>query len=65
MGLQIPIPPLDRQAEIVHYCEQNDLLIAQLEAEIESNKTTAKEFLTMVVSSSVEAEAMIEAAIDA
>jgi type I restriction enzyme M protein len=53
--LNISIPPLDQQTKIVHYCEQNDLLIAQLENTIESNKLAAKEFLTMVISSSVEA----------
>jgi type I restriction enzyme S subunit len=54
-SINIPIPPLDQQTKIIQYCEQNDLLIAQLENTIESNKTAAKEFLTMVISSSVEA----------
>uniref|UniRef100_A0A6C0I2C6 site-specific DNA-methyltransferase (adenine-specific) n=1 Tax=viral metagenome TaxID=1070528 RepID=A0A6C0I2C6_9ZZZZ len=62
--LNIPIPPLDQQTKIVHYCEQNDLLIAQLENTIESNKTAAKEFLTMVISSSVEAVNAAEAMVD-
>jgi restriction endonuclease S subunit len=47
--LNIHIPSLDHQNEIVRHCEQNDLLIAQLEAEIESNKTAAKEFLTLLM----------------
>jgi type I restriction enzyme M protein len=49
-NINIPIPELARQSEIVSHCEKNDLLIAQLESEIESNKIVAKEFLTMVLS---------------
>jgi type I restriction-modification system DNA methylase subunit len=49
-SINIPIPELTCQAEIVSHCEKNDLLIAQLESEIESNKIAAKEFLTMVLS---------------
>jgi hypothetical protein len=33
-SLKIPIPSLERQREIVHYCETNDQLIAKLEADI-------------------------------
>jgi type I restriction enzyme S subunit len=47
--MNIPIPPLDRQNEIISYCEKNDLLIMQLESEIKSSKTAAREFLTMVI----------------
>jgi restriction endonuclease S subunit len=40
--LKIPIPSLERQKEIVEYCEFNDNLIKQLEKEIENNKKQAQ-----------------------
>jgi type I restriction-modification system DNA methylase subunit len=43
--LTIPIPSLEKQQEIVNYCENNDNLIKQLEEEIESNKLLAKEYI--------------------
>lgn len=48
-NIKIPIPPLERQKEIVEYCEYNDLLIKQLEKEIENNKTQARLFLEQVI----------------
>lgn len=48
-SIQIPIPSLERQREIVDYCEANDALIASLEAEIERNKQQANQFLAMMV----------------
>jgi len=48
-NLKIPIPSLERQQEIVDYCEANDALIASLEAEIERNKQQANQFLAMMV----------------
>lgn len=48
-SIQIPIPSLERQQEIVDYCEANDALIASLEAEIERNKQQANQFLAMMV----------------
>ena len=47
--LKIPIPPLDRQKEIVDYCEFNDTLIQQLEKEIEQNKKQANLFISGIV----------------
>ena len=44
-NLIIPIPSLERQQEIVKYCEHNDALIKQLENEIENNKKIAKQFI--------------------
>ena len=44
-NLIIPIPSLERQQEIVKYCEYNDALIKQLENEIENNKKIAKQFI--------------------
>lgn len=44
--IKIPIPSLERQREIVEYCEYNNTLIKQLEKEIESNKAQSKLFFT-------------------
>jgi type I restriction-modification system DNA methylase subunit/restriction endonuclease S subunit len=48
-NIQIYIPSLKRQKEIVDYCEKNDILIKQLEEEIKENKKQAIEFLSMVL----------------
>ena len=45
-NIQIPIPSLERQQEIVDYCEKNDTLIKQLEQEIERNQEMAKQFMS-------------------
>jgi type I restriction enzyme S subunit len=49
--LKIPIPTLERQQEIVEYCEYNDSLIKQLEKEIENNKKQATQFLATILQS--------------
>lgn len=46
--IKIPIPSLERQQEIVEYCEYNDKLIKQLEKEIENNKNQAKLFINSI-----------------
>jgi len=46
---KIEVPSLDRQKEIVEYCEYNDILIKQLEKEIENNKKQAQQFITSIV----------------
>ena len=52
---KIPIPSLERQQEIVEYCEYNDTLIKQLEKEIENNKRQARACINSIVKiSSVE-----------
>ena len=43
--IKIPVPSIERQKEIVKYCEFNDTLIKQLEKEIENNKKQAKQFI--------------------
>jgi type I restriction enzyme S subunit len=48
-NIKIPIPSLERQQEIVEYCEYNDTLIQQLEKEIEHNKKQAQLFMTSIV----------------
>ena len=47
--LKIPIPLLEKQKEIIKYCEFNHNLIKQLENEIEQNKIQAKLFLSSIV----------------
>lgn len=47
--LKIPIPSLERQKEIVDYCEFNDTLIQQLEKEIEQNKKQANLFISGIL----------------
>ena len=49
--IKIPIPSLERQQEIVAYCEANDALIQQLEMEIENNKSQAQKFIDGIVKS--------------
>ena len=46
---KIPIPSLERQQEIVEYCEYNDTLIKQLEKEIENNKRQARACINSIV----------------
>jgi type I restriction-modification system DNA methylase subunit/restriction endonuclease S subunit len=55
-NLKIPIPSLERQKEIVEYCEYNDTLIKQLEKEIEQNKKQAQQFITGIVKSNIKLE---------
>jgi type I restriction enzyme S subunit len=51
--LKIPIPSIERQKEIVEYCEFNDNLIKQLEKEIENNKKQAQICMSSIVKSQV------------
>ena len=55
-NLIIPVPSLERQKEIVEYCEYNDTLIKQLEKEIENNKKHAQQFITGIVKAQVQIE---------
>ncbi len=55
-SIKIPIPSLQRQKEIVEYCESNDELIKQLEKEIEKNKVQAKLFMNSIVKSKNESD---------
>jgi type I restriction-modification system DNA methylase subunit/restriction endonuclease S subunit len=54
--IKIPIPSLERQKEIVEYCEYNDTLIKQLEKEIENNKKQAQQFITAIVKEQIQNE---------
>jgi type I restriction enzyme S subunit len=55
-NLIIPVPSIERQQEIVEYCEYNDTLIKQLEKEIENNKKQAQQFITGIVKAQVQTE---------
>ena len=48
-NLVISVPSLDRQKEIIEYCEYNDNLIKQLEREIDNNKKQAQQFITSII----------------
>jgi type I restriction-modification system DNA methylase subunit len=54
--IKIPVPSIERQKEIVEYCEYNDTLIKQLEKEIENNKKQAQQFITGIVKAQVKEE---------
>lgn len=45
-SIKIHIPSLERQHEIVDYCDQNHALIQKLEQEIERNQEMAKQFMS-------------------
>jgi type I restriction enzyme M protein len=49
MNVKIPIPSLEKQKEIVDYCEANDKVIELLENEIKRNEDQAKETLNSIV----------------
>jgi len=55
-NLKIPIPSLERQQEIVEYCENNDNLIKLMEKEIENNKKQAQLFITGIVKAKVQVQ---------
>lgn len=46
--LKIPVPSLDKQKEIIEYCENNDNLIKQLENKINYNKKLAYDFINSI-----------------
>ena len=50
-NIKIPLPPPQKQQEIIKYCEVNDNLIKQLENEIEENKIQANIFLSQIIKS--------------
>jgi len=47
--IKIPIPSIERQQEIVEYCEYNESLIKQLEKEIDNNKIQANQFMNCML----------------
>jgi type I restriction-modification system DNA methylase subunit len=55
-SIKIPIPSLERQKEIVEYCDNKGLLIKQLEKEIESNKKQATQFMATIIKSPEQCE---------
>lgn len=63
-NLIIPIPSLERQKEIVEYCEYNDTLIKHLEKEIENNKKQAQQFITGIVKAQLKTEEQSESSVN-
>ena len=57
--LKIPIPSLQKQKEIVEYCDYNETLILQLEKEIEINKRQAALLMNSVVKLQTEEEVTV------
>ena len=55
-NLIIQVPSLERQKEIVKYCEYNDKLIKQLEKEIKNNKKQAQIFMLDIIKPHIETE---------
>ena len=53
-SIKIHIPSIERQKNIVEYCEYNDTLIKQLEKEIENNKNLAQQFIRSILKSQVQ-----------
>jgi type I restriction-modification system DNA methylase subunit/restriction endonuclease S subunit len=47
--IKIPIPSIDKQKEIVDYCDKNENLIKLLEDEIEQNKIQANLFMSSII----------------
>ena len=45
-GIKIPIPSLEKQNEIVVYCENYENINMQLEKDIENNKKHIQEYIT-------------------
>jgi len=54
--IKIPIPSLEKQQEIITYCENNDRKIKELEKEIIDNKAMAKKFLNSVLTQKINLE---------
>jgi type I restriction-modification system DNA methylase subunit/restriction endonuclease S subunit len=52
--IKISIPSLEKQKEIIEYCENNDTLIKQLEKEIENNKKQAQLFMSDIIRAKAE-----------
>jgi type I restriction enzyme S subunit len=47
--IKIPVPSLEKQKEIIAYCDYNSNLIKQLENEIENNKELAQQFIKGII----------------
>jgi restriction endonuclease S subunit len=59
-SIKIPVPSLEKQQEIVAYCDANNNLIKQLENEIEHNKNLAQQFIKGIVKNVLEVEVEVE-----
>jgi len=52
--IEISILSIERQKEIVEYCEKNDIRIKQLEQDLEENKILSQQFITNALNISKE-----------
>ena len=59
-SIKIQIPSIEKQQEIVAYCDANNNLIKQLENEIEHNKNLAQQFIKGIVKTVLEVEVEVE-----
>ncbi len=59
-NIRIPIPSLEKQQEIVEYCDRQQELIKSLEKDIEDNKNIALEFMNGMMNENVEQSETIE-----
>ena len=55
-SIKIPVPSIEKQKEIVAYCDANNNLIKQLENEIEHNKNLAQQFIKGIVKNVLDVE---------
>lgn len=56
--LKILIPSIEKQKEIIEYCEFNDKLIEQIEKSIEKNKLMAKNFMDIITKNNKSIDAL-------
>jgi len=54
--INVYVPSIEYQKEIIKYCENNDKLIKKLEKEIENNKKQAQDFITNIIKSNLKEE---------
>ena len=59
-NIKIPIPTIEKQKEIVEYCDYNNNLILKLEKEITNHKTQTKSFLTNILNTPINEEKINE-----
>lgn len=59
-NLIIKVPTIEKQQEILNYCEYNDTLISQLEKEIVNNKTQSQQFIANISQLQIKQEIILE-----
>lgn len=59
-SIKIPIPPIEKQNEIIEYLEHNDNLIKNLQQEIENNKIQANNFMKNIITKKNDCDDIID-----